>query len=180
MMNWFKRHLNWTWVIFYTLTLCLAYSLILYIVTLPPPPEPKTLLVTPGHWTEPRIVDNKGTSVVILGEYVEGKSEWVTDENKLAKQIAGQLFLNSMVILFWFCPIYLLGTILFSRWVLKQKERKLSWIWLTLIFPITPLILENRMKSSIVSDLGQLQTSVVHRSGGYNGTRTHSDKTGDI
>jgi len=178
-MNWFKRHLNWTWVIFYTLTLCLAYSLILYIVTLPPLPEPKTLVATPGHWTEPRIVDNKGTSVVILGEYVEGKSEWVTDENKLTKQIAGQQFINSMVILFWFCPIYLLGTILFSRWVLKQKGRKLSWIWLTFIFPITPLILENRMKSPIVSDSEQSQTSVVRHSDDCNETHIHSDKTGD-
>ena len=29
-MNWFKRHLNWTWVIFFTLTVILAFSVVIY------------------------------------------------------------------------------------------------------------------------------------------------------
>lgn len=143
-MNWIKRHLNWTWVIFYTLTLCLAYSLLVYTITSPPLPEPKTLVATPGYWTEPQIINNRGTNMTMLGDYIEGKSEWIVDENRLAKQRAGQQFLNGMIILFWFCPIYLLGTILSGRWILKQKRQTYKWLCLTLIFPIIILILPNK------------------------------------
>ena len=38
--NWFKQHLNWTWVMFYLLTIILAFSVVVPTVLQPPPHIP--------------------------------------------------------------------------------------------------------------------------------------------
>ena len=120
--DWFKRHLNLTWLSFYILTLVVACSYVVYIVQQPPP---TTMVATPNHYD-------------ISGQWIEGTSTYIIDDKALEAR-------NSDVAILWFWPIYLIGTILISRWVLNQKNRSLHWLWLTLFFlAITPILLSKK------------------------------------
>jgi len=179
-MTWFRSHLNWTWIIWYVLILCLAYSRVIYM-TQQPLPMMKSLDVS-GHFesTPPLQLytfDSQGKQ--IPAETITMPKKWVDDPPRYVVDKDALQVRNISVALFWFWPIYLLGTILVSSWVLKQKRQSLKWLWLTmLVFPITPLVLSK--KNLTVSEPSQSQTSVVDRSDGCSETHIHSDKTGDI
>ena len=105
-----------------------------------------TTVYTPSYRTESTSEQRAGYVMLHLGELIPGKSLLVVDEEKLEARNLG-------VLIVWFWPVYLTGTILISRWVLKQKNRSLHWLWLTLfLLPITPIILAKKETNGILEE----------------------------
>ncbi len=153
--------MNWTWVFVYLLTLGVAYSLVMYTFSQPPPTMTVYEKTQAPSW-QLNLYDLQGN--ISETETMPGKITWipenVTDEHALEMRNNGAMTLE-----FW--PIYLIGTIWVSVWVLKQKRRSL-W-WLLLYGWLSPLWLSNKNNSgrsekpstiSIESNSIQSQTSV--------------------
>lgn len=141
-LNWFRQHLNWIWVLFFVLTIALAFSMEVYTI-LTPRMAARPMERTADTEVPVYSIDKQGNKYIIgyevnPGRFIEGSGGLVVDEKELQSR-------SFWVVYLWFCPIYITGTIWVSKWALKQKNRNLNWLWLTiLLLPITPLILSNK------------------------------------
>jgi hypothetical protein len=135
--NWFKRHLNWTWVAIWILVVAAAYSVLVYVYDLPAPMRTVT------------IADNITLRLQKPG--VSGYTEEVHPFNRYELEPdyrAKDIWVDNALV-YWWWPVYIIGNIIGGRWMLKQKRRSLHWLWLTPLFPITLLIIDKRLPSVI-------------------------------
>jgi hypothetical protein len=137
MKNWFVKHINLTWAIFYTLTLILALYNVVNVELMDKPTksiyhnEPKEIQIYRG--------DGSVDMTVSVPNMVSKK---VIDEDAIKNR-------RFAVGLFWFWPIYIIGWFLTTKWALRHKNQGLGWMWLAFIFPIIVLILkDNRLLKS--------------------------------
>jgi len=131
--NWFKRHLNWTWVAIWILVVVVAYSVLIWTMGRTPP----TLFKAIPHEMHSYYLDGtiaNTTTYNTMESYPDEKTKEIWVRNALY---------------YWWWPVYIIGNIIGGRWILKQKRRSLHWLWLTPLFPITLLIVDKRLPSII-------------------------------
>ncbi len=155
--NWFKRHLNWTWLFIYLLTLVVAAQCVLFVNSLPPPMK---MQYTTENITvyDNTIMKGKG---ILRADGTYGDVIFPTKKEIPIQKMERGIDEEGIKVRLnlWYWPIYLIGTFLISIWVLKQKGRSLYWLWLTLLLiGFTPLLLSNKhaKKQPNESDLIQL------------------------
>lgn len=128
--NLIKRHLNYTWTIFYILII-IAFSGSLFNLQSQPMPTLSRLVDSYIPYYGLKYVDGK------MVEYEAGRthtyeSKTVIDYDKRRNQIINLYF------------VYLIPILILSGLVLKQKGRSLHWLWVTFFFNFTPLIVGNK------------------------------------
>jgi hypothetical protein len=141
MRDWFKKHLNWTWFLFYLVTLIVTSAIVMYIDSLP---QPTIVILT---WENTTITTQR--IVPHFAQTADGKwLDFIDTEKKEVPVQHSKIVVDEDAVRvrrYWGYPIYFIGVFIVSIWILKQKGRNLNWLWLTiLLFVFTPMILSNK------------------------------------
>jgi hypothetical protein len=144
-MNWFERHLNWTWVVFTIIIVVASAANVLWASALPTPT--RTIMQVDGYRTEGisilKFNDDIGEYVSIPGDMREVpifKAVEVVDMKAL-------LGIRIAFIVFFGIPMYIVGMTILSKWMLSKKRRSGRWVLPSAtVFPFIPLILNNNRR----------------------------------
>jgi hypothetical protein len=106
----------------------IAYSVLIYVYNKPAPIRFKAIpYEITAHYLDGTIAST--TTLNRMESYPDEKQKdiWVKD-----------------ALYYWWWPTYIAGNVIGGRWILRQKRRSLHWLWLTPLFPIALLIVDNK------------------------------------